>query len=180
MTAITGAPTRLGPVTVDCTRCGHQWPSRARRHVVIRCPDCGHGVRVKRDSAGPSSRGTSHHQAPGRRAAAAEPPPAAASEEDDDEGPTYIYDEHHRLVLAEWTEDGYLVAAQPRMNHAAELAARGYVIGQDTPAGTCPIASTQGINPGRCAGGAFREFGPHRVCERHHRALTTPLPPRPR
>ena len=39
---------QLPLVTVTCTSCEHQFLSRARRHSVVRCPRCKHGVRVKR------------------------------------------------------------------------------------------------------------------------------------
>jgi hypothetical protein len=48
MTAVAEAPERLPPVTVDCTACECQFVSRARRHQRVRCPRCGHSVRVKR------------------------------------------------------------------------------------------------------------------------------------
>jgi len=101
--------------------------------------------------------------------------PLQDQQQDEDDSPTYIFDEYQRLVLAEWTEDGYLVPAQPIVDHAAELVTRGYIIDSSTPVGTCPIVNTRDVDLGRCAGAAFREYGSHRVCEKHHRALMTPL-----
>ena len=48
MTMTAQAAPQLPPVTVDCTACGSQFLSRARRHARVRCPHCGHSVRVKR------------------------------------------------------------------------------------------------------------------------------------
>lgn len=41
------AVNRLAPVWVAC-RCGHDWQSRARDHVTIRCPSCRTACRVPR------------------------------------------------------------------------------------------------------------------------------------
>jgi hypothetical protein len=179
MTVRAEAVAPLPAVTVTCNRCGHRWPSQARRHVTVRCPSCGCGVRVKRPGgpqAGPAAAPALPARAPA--AAAAQGPEQDDLQDDDDDGPTYIYDEHGRLVLAEWTAHGYLTPARPRVDHPGELADRGYVINGNALAGICPIVNTRGISLGPCGGAALCEYGPHRVCEKHHRALTTPLPPR--
>lgn len=36
------------PVWCSCPGCEHEWQSRARDHVSVRCPSCGRGVRVPR------------------------------------------------------------------------------------------------------------------------------------
>lgn len=62
------AAPQLPPVAVACTRCDHQFLSRARRHTPVHCPRCGHSVRVKR-----------HGTAAGVQAADDGPGPAPAS-----------------------------------------------------------------------------------------------------
>ena len=90
MSTITETPGLLPPTAVDCTRCAHQFLSRAQRHVVIRCPRCGHPVRVKR---------------PGNA-------PAAAQADEGDDGIAYVYDAAGQLVPGSWNQDGRLLPAQ--------------------------------------------------------------------
>jgi len=111
----------------------------------------------------------------------AAPAPAPDDDpDDDDDGDTYIYDKHGRLVLAEWTWDGYLVPARPRLDHAAELAARSYQVNRAAAAGQCQITAAKPLGQewlpaSECPGNAVHLFGGARVCDRHYRALTTPL-----
>lgn len=48
------------------------------------------------------------------------PPPRPGDDLNDDDD-IDIYDERGHLVLAEWTEDGYLVPARPRLEGQAAL-----------------------------------------------------------
>jgi hypothetical protein len=178
-----GESTALPPVTVACG-CGHRFASRARHQMPVHCPGCGRSVRVKRPP-GPAIQAPGDRRAAGHLTPGPSPPgPAvvaiAADDDDGDDGETYIYDERGQLVRAEWTDDGRLVPATAAADHAAELEMRGYIVSLASPAGACPIVNTTGVNPGLCGGAARSDFGPYRICERHHRALTTPLSQRPR
>jgi DNA-directed RNA polymerase subunit RPC12/RpoP len=77
----------LPPIAVDCTRCAHQFLSRAQRHAVVRCPRCKHPVRVKR-------------------------PGTAGQAGDGDDGVAYVYDSAGQLVPGSWSEDGRLLPAR--------------------------------------------------------------------
>jgi hypothetical protein len=177
MTAATVVTAPLNPVTVDCGGCGSQFLSRARRHVTVRCPRCGHGCRVLRaapavvgrvaDDGGPSDdgdvpavpslatllarmlAGPRSWQAPAR----ANPVPARGS---------------------------HTARPAPRaLRPGAELAARNWRFGPAAP-GCCEITEVNphgwpGSGPWPCAAPARGTFGGGRVCDLHHAALTAPL-----
>ena len=141
--------------------------------MPVHCPRCGHSVRVKRPGWTPPD-----EPAP----VASLPAPVAddAPAEDDDE--TYIYDQAGRLVLAEWTADGYLVPAvrTPSVDHAAELAARSYQLNPRVPAGCCQIIEMiphgwDYLPPQHCPAAGDRVYGGARICGQHYLALATPL-----
>ena len=46
--SVAGGPPPLQPTPCECSRCGHEWHSRAKDNARIRCPACEHGVRVHR------------------------------------------------------------------------------------------------------------------------------------
>ena len=118
---------KLPPVTVTCTSlgCGHRWLSGAARHSVVRCPECGHGTRVKRVPAAsrpgtaashtrPVTQGAENAEpvceqgAPVLSPAGSPPPIGALAVEVDDEGWTwnYLTTAEGNAALADWTDDG--------------------------------------------------------------------------
>ncbi|MFG3072152.1 hypothetical protein [[Kitasatospora] papulosa] len=69
-------------VWVEC-RCGHEWQSRARDRMTIKCPECGTGQRVPHrthDNTGAVPEG--HRPAPRPRAARGRPAPVWEPRED--------------------------------------------------------------------------------------------------
>ncbi len=170
---------QLPPVTVNCTRCGNQFMSRARRHVTVRCPGCGTANRVKRDQpASPAG------WPPAEPERAVEPPGNAGQQ---------LALAAFRSAAAAAVEPGQLAPAPPPAAGfvlQAELDARDYGLdlGVDPREGRCQIIRCRGVTgaqlaePEPCPGAGSRNIAadyrgrPIRICDRHDQALRAPIP----
>jgi hypothetical protein len=141
---------KLPPVEVICTSqaCGYCWLSGAARHSVIRCPECGHSNRVKRDPpagrprhiARTQSRPRKARKAPNLYAGHAAPvlspmlipaPRGAQTAAVDDDGWTWVYltMADGRVVLADWTahwDEGGILVPVTLVDQRFRLLAAGY------------------------------------------------------
>jgi hypothetical protein len=123
----------LPPVTVSCTadECGHQFLSRAARHMVVRCPRCARPIRVKRPrppgwQRKPAASAPHVRPAPepvckktgppgkptGLTPRPTAPSPEPSEEQGDDDGLAYMLNEDGRYVLADLTPDSRLIPVQ--------------------------------------------------------------------
>ncbi len=158
--------------------------------VSVHCPRCRHSVRVKRWNStgylkpGPVPEPARETLAPAGAGGAGD---GHADDDDDDGSETYIYDEHGRLVPAEWTEDGRLVPARrpsaavaparPQIREitwADALAALGWHL--EPVSGGCQVRTPDGI----CGAEVSRYTGSGWICARHHSMLCSVIARRSR
>jgi len=195
---------KLPAVQVECPECWHRWESRAQRHARIRCPRCGHSVRVKREISGqlpavatdtaatviPQTRITRPVAEQLQTAALARPLPpaqvmaAAASwreDDDEDDGGTWLYDDHGVLVEGAWTWDGQLVPAAPRIGRAALMARDWRIEPNPVGAANCwinrppAVGAPAGTPRQHCIGRARYEVLGGWICDSCLDALGQPM-----
>lgn len=140
-------------VWLEC-RCGHEWQSRAKDRMTIRCPDCGTGQRVPyrtHENTGPAPEG--YRPPPPPRAVRVRPAPVwePDDEPEDDREP----DEPPRSSLTDWMRNGgrdeltraFPPGGAPRGGLAGILAA----LGARTPAAPAPARRAAAPRPARPA-----------------------------
>lgn len=136
-------------VWIEC-RCGHEWQSRARDRMTIRCPECGTGQRVPyrtHANTGPSPEG--YRPPPPPRAPRVRPAPVW--EPDDDPANEWEADEPERPSLAAWMGAGgrdqlaraFPPGGAPHGGLAGILAA----FGARTPAAPAPAPARRAAAP---------------------------------
>lgn len=138
------------PAAMRCRRCGRRWRSRAADQTTVRCPGCGHAVRVP----------TRERQAVTEPARPATPPGQYAAPVVRSERVAEVL-AARGARLARWAairaEVGQAYGQGRPARQAATRAAGGVPAGQCQAAG-CPLAYTRTLPGGR------------RVCTGHARA----------
>ena len=174
---------KLPPISVHCNGCGGDYLSTAEQGTPTRCSHCRHANRVKRAApvhtkarAPQSAKVLQPPQRGSARTLADEVPPAAgdqADEDDEDDGTAWTYDEHGRLVQAEWTPERGLRVVQPSPSQQArDLEKRGYRENRSAAPGGCHITDSLPAEQD-CALAASCTWGDLRICGLHHLALTS-------